>query len=87
MNKKIYISIIFLLTFIFIYFNFFFLERKISLLNNTSRCLLIYNVKSYDILCNSFNDFYHFYLENSKDLLYKKIKVIFIREKIKFQIF
>ena len=87
MNKKIYLSIIFLLTFIFIYFNFFFLERKISLLNNTSKCLFIYNVKSYDIECDNFNDFYHFYLENSKDLLYKKIKVTFIRDIIKFQIF
>jgi hypothetical protein len=88
MSKKKHSLIIFLvLTFVFIYFNFFFFGPKISLLNNTSKCLLSYNVKSIDIECVSFDEFYHFYFENKKILLLKKIKLFFLDNKIKIQIF
>jgi hypothetical protein len=86
-KKKYFLIISVVLTFIFIYFNFFFSGPKISLLNNTSKCLLSYNVKSIDIECVSFDEFYHFYLENNKKLLLKKIKLFFLDNKIKIQIF
>ena len=87
MNKKIYSLIIFLvLTFFFIYFNFFYFEPKVFQLDNSSKCRVVYNVKYYDIKCRNFDDFYVFYLKNSKVLLYKKIKFTNIDNALKFEI-
>jgi hypothetical protein len=87
MRKKIYLIIIFLvLSFIFIKVNFFF-KSKISFLNNTSNCLLSYEVKYIVIECTNFNDFYKIYSENYKSLLYTKIKHYSLDNKLIYKVF